>query len=179
MCVMALQVASAVVGALGAYQGAQAQKAQANYQAKVAANNAQVAEWQAQAAEDKGVADAITVGRKASDLRGRQAAAMASNGLSLSDGSPAGILEQTDYFGLEDQRTAAQNAKDEAWGLRQRGANFTAEAAMQRAKAGSISPFMAAGTSLLGSAATVADKWSARNPGKPVTAGAVWDDIWK
>ena len=162
MCEFAtiLSVVSMVAGASGAAQKAQADKSAAEYNAKVAANNAKVAGWQAESAEARGVDDAMAVGRKQASVRGKQAATMAANGLDLGTGSPQAILDQTDYYGLADQRTATQNASDNAWGLRTKGDSYTAESSMQKSKADSISPGGAAMTSLLGSAGNVADKWT-------------------
>lgn len=176
MCVelpLALQVAGALFSAGGAMQSAQASQNAANYQAQVAANNAKVSEWQAQSAEARGVDDAMNIGRKQADTRGKQSAAMAANGLDLGSGSPAALLEQTDYYGLADQKSVVQNASDTAWGLRAKGQSYTAEGEMAKAKADSINPFMSGVTSLLGSAGNVADKWSTANPGKKFSS------IWK
>lgn len=159
----------AMFSAFGKMQEADAQQKQANAAARIADNNAKVAEWQAQSAETKGQAEVENVGRKQSDLRGKQMASMAANGVSLADGSPAAVLAQTDYYGLEDQRTAAQNSSDEAWALRARGTNSQNEASMQRSKASNMNPFMAGVGSLLGSVGDVADKWAAKNPGKSYT----------
>lgn len=161
-----LALAGAVSGAAGAMQTAQAQKSAASYQAQVSANNAKVAGWQAESADARGQDDAMAVGRKQADVRGKQAASMAANGLDLSSGSPAAVLEQTDYYGLADQKTAVQNASDTAWGLRTKGDSYTAESNMQKSKADGINPLMSGATSLLGSAGNVADKWSTQNPGK-------------
>lgn len=154
----------AMFSAFGKMQEVDAQQKQANAAARIADNNAKVAEWQAQSAETKGQADVENAGRKQSDMRGKQMASMAANGVSLADGSPAAVLAQTDYYGLEDQRTAAQNSSDEAWALRARGTNAQNEASMQRSKASNMNPFMAGVGSLLGSVGDVADKWAAKNP---------------
>lgn len=159
----------AMFSAFGKMQEAEAAQKQANAAARIADNNAKVAEWQAQSAETKGQAEVENAGRKQSDLRGKQMASMAANGVSLADGSPAAVLAQTDYYGLEDQRTAAQNSSDEAWALRARGTNSQNEASMQRSKASNMNPFMAGVGSLLGSVGDVADKWAAKNPGKSYT----------
>lgn len=168
-----LALASMVTGAAGSMQKAQGEKNAANYQAQVSANNAKVAGWQAESAEARGVDDAMNIGRKQADMRGKQSAAMAANGLDLGSGSPAAVLEQTDYYGLADQKSATQNASDTAWGLRTKGQSYTAEGEMAKAKGDSINPFMSGATSLLGSAGNVADKWSTANPGKKFSS--IWE----
>lgn len=166
----ALMAASAIFSASGAMTQAEGQKNQANYASLVGANNAKIAEWQAQSVEEKGVREGETVGRNQAKVRAAQKANLAANGLDLSQGSAAATLAQTDYFGLEDQRTVAQNASDQAWGVRRKRDDYTTEANMQKAKADSVNPFMAGATSLLGSAANVADKWRASNPGKSISS---------
>lgn len=166
----ALSIIGAVVSAAGSMQKAQAEQDEARYRAKVAANNAKVAEWQAQSAEDKGTEEAMQVGRKQAELRGQQKSTLAANGLDLGSGSPAALVEQTDYYGLQDQRSAMQNGMDQAWGARAQRDNFTAESNMQRTKASNIDPGMAGATSLLGSAGNIADKWEMKNPGKSWTS---------
>lgn len=138
-------IAGTAMSAYGQYQQAQASKDAANY-------NAKVAELQRQDALDRGQADQEALGRKIGGLRGQQTANMAANGLDLSSGTPAAVLAQTDYYGLEDQRTVANNASREAAGYGYRGA-------MARATSDSIDPGTAAGASLLTNSGNVADRW--------------------
>lgn len=148
----ALQTASLVastggmaMSAYGAYQQSEAAQKAATYNAKVAA-------IQGQDAIDRGDTDQQAVGRKQSAMRGQQTANMAANGLDLSSGSPAAILDQTDYYGLADQATAVNNSRREA-------AGFTSRGAMASAQADAYSPLTAGGASLLTSSGTVADRW--------------------
>lgn len=112
-----LVTAGAGMSALGAYQGAQSQKAMANYNAQVAQNNAQVAEWQAQDAQRRGEEEAQAVRRQGDQIRGSQRATMAARGLDLAEGTSAELIAQTDFFSLADQTTARNNAAREAWGV--------------------------------------------------------------
>lgn len=138
-------MAGAGLSAYGQYQGAQAAKDAANY-------NAKVAEMQAADARDRGVYEQEALGRKIGQMRGQQRANMAANGLDLSDGTPAALLDQTDYYGLEDQRTLANNINREA-------AGYGTRANLARAQADGYDPAMAASASLLTNAGTVADRW--------------------
>lgn len=133
------------MSAYGAYQQGEAAKDAASY-------NAKVAEIQRQDALDRGQGDQEALGRKIGGLRGQQTANMAANGLDLTSGTPAAVLAQTDYYGLEDQRTVANNTAREAAGFGYRGD-------MARATSGSIDPGMAAGASLLTNSGNVADRW--------------------
>jgi hypothetical protein len=142
---LALTVASTAMSAYSAYQ-------QQSVAAKVARNNAATAEYQARDAERRGEQQSQEIARRASQLQGTQRATMASRGLDLTSGTPADLIEQTDFFASIDQATARTNARKEAWGKRAMGANY-------RAEASGYSPLMAAGSSLLGGATSVADRW--------------------
>lgn len=142
---IALAAGSAMLSAYGQYQQADAAKKSAQF-------NQEVANIQARDALKRGEFESEQAGRKVAQLRGRQRVALAANGLDLSYGSPADILEQTDYYGLEDQRTVANNARREA-------SMFANRATMSGMQAASINPGLEAGTSLLGGASNVSDKW--------------------
>lgn len=133
------------MGAVGAYQQAQFSKEMANY-------NAGLAEMNAQDALRRGNEDAMKVGRQGRQLGGTQRAVMAARGIDIGEGTAADILDQTDFFSISDQNTVRNNAAREAWNYRSRGA-------VDKTQADSISPFMSAAGSLLGSAGSVADKW--------------------
>jgi ribosomal protein L9 len=155
-----LSAASGAVSAYGAYNSAQGQKQSLEYQSKVDANNATVGEWQAQDAEKRGQDDAARARRANSQQRGAQRTALAANGLDLNSGSALSLLDDTEYFGAVDQQTVANNTTQEAWALRNRAANFTAASNLHKTGASNISPGFAAGSSMLSSASSVADKWS-------------------
>lgn len=154
-----LSIGGAAFSAIGAYQQAQGQKDMAKYNASVSAANAKVAEFKAQSAQDNAMRDAENVGRRQAAIRGKQRAGFAANGLDLTEGSPAGVLAATDYYGLEDQATAVNNGNQQAWGLRAQRDSHAADSQMQSARASSISPFGAAAGSLIGSASKLSSKW--------------------
>jgi hypothetical protein len=138
--------------AAGQYQQGQAAKV-------VGRNNQIMSEYAAQDALQRGEEAAIASQRRTSQLRGTQRAAMAARGLDLGSGTPAELIDQTDFFGEQDVRTARTNAKREAWSARVSGA----DAAMQgrySARQGAT----AAGGSILGGGAQAADKWYTHNP---------------
>jgi hypothetical protein len=159
----AISLVGAGVSALGSYQQAQAAKSAAKYDAAVAASNAKVAEFKAQDAQDRAQLEAENLGRQQAALRGKQRASIAANGIDLSSGTATSLTDAADFYGLQDQRTVAEGGVREAWGYRTQGAGYQAEAQMHRAKASSISPFGSLATSLLGSAGSLADRWSANN----------------
>lgn len=160
-----LAAASTAVSAVGAYQGAQAQKAQFAQSAAQATSAARLADDKARRAQERGDLESRKQGAAQADLRGKQTAALAANGLDLGFGSAAATLDQTDYYGLQDRETLTQNADDEDYGFRQEAANMRSNAASARSASKSVSPWLAAGGSLLSGAAKVADKWNADKKG--------------
>ena len=165
MCwVAAIPYVLAAVSAYGAYSQSQDRKDMARYQAKVAENNATVAEWQAQDAEARGNRQAQEVRRKYAALMGTQRAALAARGLDISDGSANATLQDTTYFSGYDEATTRANAAREAWGYRVRGANFTGDAGMLMSQSNAENPLLSAGlaaggTFFSGGGGSVAAKW--------------------
>jgi hypothetical protein len=162
-----LQYAGMAMSAVSAMQGSQANKDAANTQAGVSRNNAQIAEWQAQDAILRGSRSASVSRMRSNQLKGTQRAAMAANGVDLGQGSALQILSDTDYFGEIDALTIKDNAAKEAWALRNQAGGFTAEANLMQSRADKEKPWLAAGTSLLGSAGKVASSWY--SPGSVAT----------
>jgi hypothetical protein len=175
MCAVA--AAGLMLTAYGMQQQAQGQKNLANYNAQVADGNAKMAEYSAQDAIRRGDEEAAAIRRNADMLKGSQRASMAARGLDLTQGTAQELQDQTDFFAQTDMATARNNAQREAWAARVHGANFASEAAMQRATARSISPGLAFGTSLLGGAGQVADKWY-QNKARNVAAGTGNHGFW-
>jgi hypothetical protein len=164
-------VASAIgtgLSVVSSYQQAKGQQAQLEYQAAVDTNNAKVAEYKAQDAQNRGELEAQRIARAAGQLKGSQRTAMAARGLDLGEGTAFALQEQTDIFSLYDQATARENASKEAYANRTQGANYTASAAGSRAAAGNINPGMAAVGTLLSSAGRVASKWNSYGGTGPI-----------
>jgi hypothetical protein len=133
-------IAVVAIAAVSAFAAAKTQKAQAEYQGKVAANNAKAAEWQAEDAIQRGNAAADNVRRRGGQTAGSQRAAMAAAGLDIGTGSALSILEDTDYFNQLDQNTVRDNAAREAWGYKVQGSNAQATAQMYQSTANGINP---------------------------------------
>jgi hypothetical protein len=140
--------AAGTVSAVSSYQQGQVQK-------QVARNNATMAEYAAQDAERRGELEAQAVQRKASQLKGTQRAMMAARGLDLGVGTPAEILDQTDFFGETDVATTRYNASREAWSNRAQGQDM-----MQQGKWAARNANMQAFSTLLGTAGSVSGKWN-------------------
>lgn len=150
------------VNAVGAYNQSQGTQAAYNYQASVNANNAQLAEWQAQDALVRGAKAEQARRLNTAQVKGTQRATLAARGVAIDEGSALNILNDTDYIGEIDAATVRDNAKREAWGYRNQGAGYTSDAAMLSARASAESPLLSGASSLLTSAGSVADSWYKR-----------------
>lgn len=142
---LGLSAASGLAGAASAYQSARTQKA-------IAEANAATAEQNAQDALARGEKDAQAVRRQGQQVVGAQRAAYSARGLDISEGTPADVIDQTDFFGQSDAATARTNARREARTYRAQGSNFQAEA-------GTLNPWLQGGSALLGASGNVASKW--------------------
>jgi len=157
MLALGTSIAGTGMQAVGQMNAAEAAKAAAE-------RNAQMATMMGHDAQDRGDLEQQRVGRQVSAVRGQQTANMAANGLDLSGGTPAAVLAQTDYYGLEDQRTTVNNANREAAGYKNRANGYASEAA-------SYNPYLTAGGTMLAGAGNVADKWYRYNNGGRINDG--------
>ncbi|MCY1201811.1 hypothetical protein D9M72_132820 [compost metagenome] len=154
-----VMMAGTAASMVGASNSAKAEQNSLNYQAEVSANNAQIAEWQAQDAIRQGQQQEQQSRLQYAAMKGMQRAALAANGVALDEGSAVDILTSTDYLNEMDASTIRSSAARTAWGYRTQGANYSDNEKALRAGAGAISSGSAAGLSLLGSAGQVADSW--------------------
>lgn len=150
----AAMTTSAVIGAAGVIVSAVGASQQSKYQSEMMERNAKLAE--------RSAADALSRGREEESrhrmmvlrLAGEQTAAMAASGLSLSDGTPESILEDTYYMGELDAAVIRENARREAEGYMAQAGGYQAQAGLY-SQAGSYG----VGTSLLSGATSLADQW--------------------
>lgn len=156
---IAMQAAGAASSANAAKAQSASTKAGYEYQAAVNRNNEQVAEWQAQDAIQRGAQAEQAQRLKVAQLRGTQRAGFAARGVSLDEGSPLAILQDTEYMGQLDVNTIRDNTAKEAWALRNQGANYESDAAMLSARAAAEDPTRAMFGSLLSSSGQVASSW--------------------
>lgn len=151
-----MMVASTLASTRAAYVGSKAAEGQARFQAGVARNNATMAEYAAADAVARGGEAASRSNQQYRQLRGRQVAAMASNGIDIGgSGSAMNILEDTDVMGSIDATTIRNNAARQAWGYQVEGQNYASSARMYDATASAENPLLSAGTTLLGGAAQI------------------------
>ncbi len=156
---LAGQVGGAISGAAGSYYGAKAQKSNLETQAAIADVNTRIAELGAQSVLRQGQSEVGRVTMQAGQLKSRQRASMAANGVALDEGSAAELQASTDIMKEIDSATVESNAIRSAWGYRTQGINAQNQALGARASADSISPFGSAATSLIGGATNVASSW--------------------
>lgn len=157
-----------VQSAIGSFYGARGQRTALEGQARSADFSAKMADLEAGDALNRGAQAEQTVRVRGAQLKGRQRVALAANGQDLGAGSALNILSDTDVMTEADALAADANGRREAANARMRAAGYRGEAAMARAGAGAISPGLAFGTSLIGSAGRVADSWYRfKNPARP------------
>lgn len=174
------QIGGGVTSAFGAYGQAQTQQINLGAQAAVAEANARMAEVGAQTELADGQQRIATTTAQYGRLKSRQRAALAANGVALDEGSAAEVQQSTDVFREADKATLETNAMRAAFGQRTQANNYRSQAGMARANAAGISPGMAAGTSLLGSAGRVSSSWYqfSKGSGDAGALGATGDPIY-
>lgn len=170
-----MAVMGAGVKAYGAYNASSAQRSSLDYQASVAANNAQLATDKATVAVDNGQVAVQNQDLKTAQTLGMQRANLAANGVDLGQGSANDILVSTKLMGERDADQLQTNALREAWGYKTQAADDTSNANALRAMAGSVSPSEAALTSMLTSAGQVSSAWKTYKQSTDGTpAGSNW-----
>lgn len=154
--------AQAMGGAMqvaGSYYGAKSQQSAMNYEAAIAELNAAQSEKSAQQELMRGNEAVAQSTLRAGQVKSSQRAAMAANGVDLGQGSAVDILTSTDLAKEQDANTITANAVRSAWGYRTQATNQLNQADMARSNAKSISPGMAAVTSLLGGATSLSSNY--------------------
>lgn len=157
------QGVGAGVQAVGAYNQAKAEQASLRAEAQVQVNNAQLSEWQAEDAIERGNMSANEVILRGAQIKGSQRAAFAANGVDLGYGSALQVISDTDYLTAIDATQVQQNASREAWGYRMQAQQATDRAGAASRGASQIRPWLSAGTSLLTSATAAARTWYGGN----------------
>lgn len=154
-----MQAAGIGFSAVSAYKQAQSQRDALRYKARVDANNAQIAEWQAQQELAGGVVAEQASRLKTAQVTGAQRATMAANGIDLGEGNATDVLATTKFVGEQDALTIRDNAARSAWGARIQAQNYLDDSRVANATADSVNPLLASVGSLLGSAGTVSSIW--------------------
>lgn len=160
---LGMQAAGAVSGAIGGFYSARMTKNQLAFDAEMARINARVAELGARSAFEKGQKDVASLTMQAGQLKSRQRASMAANGIDLGEGSAAEVQASAEIMKEVDKNTLEANAVRSAWGYRTEAANLESTALMKEGSARGISPAGAGFSSLLTGASQVASTWYQMN----------------
>lgn len=156
---LGLQGAGAASSTVGAYFASLGQKTALNSAAGVADINAGISEQAAQSTILAGQREEQKQKMATANLKGSQKASIAANGIDLGSQSAVAALTSTDVLGEADANTIAANAVRSAFGYRTQATNYKNDALIKRSQASSVSPWMAAGTSLLTSAASIGSNY--------------------
>lgn len=158
---LALSAVATGMSAYGQVQAGKAAKANAEYQAGIARNNAIAAKYQADDIRKRGDEAADVHRQKVQQMLGRQRAVMSANGGDIGSGSNLDILGDTAASGELDALTIRNNAEREAWGVEVQGSNFSAQAGLLQAQGAQAQAAgnWGAGTSLLAGAGSFASSW--------------------
>jgi hypothetical protein len=166
-------VGGAIQGAIGSYFNAKSQQLQLEsqassleFQADMSRLNAVQAEFTAQQIMRAGNLKQGQVSLRAGKIKSSQRASMAARGIDLGVGSAVETIATTDLMKEIDMLTVNAETVRSAEAARLQRQNYLTQGALQdvsasnlSASASTISPGMAATTSLLGSAGSVATAW--------------------
>lgn len=128
----AMTIAAVAATLVTGYMAADAQKAQGEYNAQVAENNATLSRQRADDANAMGTRDMERQAWRTRAIMGQQRAAIAASGLDPTMGTPAEILGESALFGEIDQQNIRLNAARQAWGFRADASNFDNDAMLSR-----------------------------------------------
>jgi hypothetical protein len=150
-----LEAGSAALGGVGGYQ-------LANYQAAVAANNAKIAQANAQASLQAGDYETEVSGLKTSQVVGAARAAQGANNIDVNAGSAAAVQESTQKVGAMDAAMIHYNALRQAYGQEVEARSLKAQSQLdQAAGLGALSGgFTKAASTILGGAYSVAGRYA-------------------
>lgn len=164
------QVVNAAYGVLSDRYEAKSKASQLESEATIAAQNARLAELDAQQELRAGEQQSGQVSLQYGQLMGQQRATVGASGTVAGVGTNAEVLAATEFAKQADLITIDANATRAANAARMRGVNEQNRARMARVGArslrsmsGAASPGLAAATSLIGGAGMIAGQWAAQN----------------
>lgn len=150
--------AAAVGGAVIAKSQQSKQNDALEYNAQIDEQNAQINMLQAQDALNRGAVTEYGIRRDVKKFIGSQRVAQAASGVDVNSGSTVEAQADSAGLGEVDAMTARQNAQREAWAYRNQAQGNLNQAGMSRA--GKASPWLAFGSSILGSGANLAGSYA-------------------
>lgn len=154
---LASTAVSGLVSAFGSIGATRYSNAIAQSQANIARLNAQMMEQQTQAVFRSAEKDIVRKTMAAGQVKGKQRATLAANGIAVGTGSAAEIQASTDLIKEMDTITMRQNATRQAWGYRMKAVGYEGEAYMAQANKQSV--WGNFGASVLGAASQVANQY--------------------
>ena len=161
-----------IAAASAAYAGV-AQSDAADFQSKVAQNNAKASEYQAQDAAARGEIERDNLRRKIAATIGTGRANWGASGVQLGSGSPLNWELETAVAGEQDLAMSRDNTAMEQWGFRNQRNNFLAQSGLYRAESQSsaISGGINSSSSLLSGASQLDRRygWWSRQPSNSTT----------
>lgn len=163
-------IVGGVTSAYGAYRKSAGEQQGYEYQSRVASNNAQLAEWQAQDAITRGVTTRQQVELKGAQVAGAQRAGFGARNVAATEGSALNILADTAYGTARDAATATDNAAKEAWALREQAKGNISNAGFLKSRAAAESPWLTA----LTTGGVVASSWYASRSKLAGTGADFW-----
>ena len=123
-------VTSTVLGTVSSVQQGKQQQAMYNYQAKVAEENAKIANKNAATERQTGIEEARLQRMKTLQTVGSQQAAMAANGMDVTQGTSLDIIEDTAAMGELDALQIQTNYERKAQSYEAQANNFNNQASM-------------------------------------------------
>jgi hypothetical protein len=170
---LAAGIAGAGVSAVGAVEQGQATSNAAAYSAQVAANNATIANQNAEYATAAGVQQAADTSLKGAAKSGKIKAGQAASGIDVNTGSAVAVQEGQRETDKLDAETVLNNAELKAYGYRSAATGFTAQSGLDTAESeqAPIGADIGAGGSLLSNASSLGFKWSTAGPASSAGSG--------
>lgn len=153
------QAAGVGASTVGAFMGAEAQRASLRSQASIAEINASISDAAARSALAASEREQQQIMLRGDQVKSAQTAAYAANGIDIASKSAVNVASSTDYITQVDANTARANGIAAAWGQRIQADNFRGQATMERAQARGISPFLSGASTLITGAGQVASSW--------------------
>ena len=123
-------IAGGVIGGISSYQQGKKKQAMYNYQAKVAEENAKIANKNAATERQTGIEEARLQRMKTLQAVGSQQAAMAANGMDVTQGTSLDIIEDTAAMGELDALQIQTNYERKAQSYEAQANNFNNQASM-------------------------------------------------
>lgn len=121
---------TAAIAVGGAYLQSENAKTQAKYNSAIANANARLLDMQGDRANEKGARDASAYGKQLNKITGTQRTAFAAQGVDISSGSAAEVVQDTATIGAQDMMTIKNNAALEAWGFKTQAIDMRAKGEM-------------------------------------------------